>query len=197
MNMNAHFCWGLAMWGSADLAREHHSYLVSCFGYYYSVFYAGFALMNTDHTFHLESMKRTKNKKVENWLDDRLPFTMSDDFKLLRAFREVTSYLGMEDPASKLRVVRGHPFGFDFGTERVDFFDAVERAKNASRNLITYILSEIESFCIKNGWRGPKKGDDDWLDEYLQGDVLLRVIPRGEKGALIYKKAFSLLEANA
>lgn len=158
MNINAHFCWGLAMWGSAEIARENQSYLVACFGYYYSVFHTGFAWMNTDHTFHLESMNRVKHSKVESWLHDHLPLDLSIDFKLLRTFREVTSYLGMENPVSKLRVVRGHPFGFDFGTERVDFFDAVERAQIASQDLITHILSELESFCSDHGWRGSEEG---------------------------------------
>lgn len=43
---------------------------------------------------------------------------------------------------------------------------------------------------------GPKKGDGDWLDEYMQEDVLLCVIPRGENGARIYDKAFSFLKSN-
>ena len=97
--MNAHFCWSLAMWGSADMAREQSNYIVACYGYYYSVYHAGFALICTDHSFHTEDMLQMKHSKIESWLSDRLPLKLALDFTLLRRYREVTSYLGMDQPA--------------------------------------------------------------------------------------------------
>lgn len=193
-NLNAHFCWALAMWGSAEVASENESYLVASFGYYYSAFHAVLAMISTDHTFHLEDMSRITHEKVESWLESRGSLVRVLDFKLLRSLREVTSYLGVGDPISKLRVVRGHPFGFDLGGEHVTFFASIDAARSAARNLLDFALAAIGLHCEAAGWRGPRRGDRNWLEEYLQEDALLWVVPRGGSGAKLLAKAFAVLE---
>lgn len=197
MNLNAHFCWALAMWGSAEVAREQSNNIVACYGYYYAGFHAGFAFLNTDHTFHMDSMREIKHGKVESWLNDKLPFRLSVDYSLLRQYREATSYLGMDTPANKMCVVRGHPFGFTLDSEgrAINFYAAVQEASGASARLVRHLLAEIEKHCALHGWRGPKRGDSAWLEDYLQEDVLLGVIPRNKEGKNILGRAFSLLNA--
>ena len=196
MNMNAHFAWALAMWGSAEIAMEEENYISAIIGYYYSIFHAGFSLANTDHTFHFEDMKRIKHAKVQSWLKNKLSNKLNDDFRIIRWVRENVNYLGAQTPASKLRIIRGHPFGFniDMWHGKISFFEMVNKTSHSSKNIILHILTILESYCKENKWPGPKKGDDWWVDEYLQEDVLLNVIPRGKSGIKILKKAFSLLD---
>lgn len=196
MNMNAHFAWALVMWGSAELARERENYLCSQISYYYSTFHAGFAVINTDHTFHFEDMKRISHSKVEDWLESKLPLELIHDFKILRQVRETINYLGSDEPASKLRIVRGHPFGFHIGVKSLSFFEMVSEASYSSKRIILYLLNEIEDFCHTQSCWGPKRGSTLWQEEYLQEDLFLGVIPRGNDGVEILKRAFSLLEAD-
>ena len=97
--------------------------------------------------------------------------------------------------ARKLQVVRGHPFGFKNGQKRYDFFEAVGEAKEASTRVVLFILDEIEKFCAQNQWRGPRRNDEQWLEEYLQEDVLLNIIPRDQNGITILQRSFSLLKS--
>ena len=196
MTMNAHFAWGLAMWGSADIAAEQSNLLLACYGYYYSVFHAGVALIATDHSYHLDDMKQMRHSKLESWLQGRLELNSQMDFAMLQGFRESTSYLGMGSPSAKLRVIRGHPFGFDLGSRRLGFAEAVREASDASRRIVLEVLGQLEQFCAHEGWRGPKCGDGDWVTEYLQEDLLLSVIPRGGNGGKMLSRAFSLLDAS-
>ncbi len=195
MSMNAHFCWALAMWGSAEAAREHSGYIAASYAYYYSVFHATFALITTDHTFHCENMREIKHSKIEAWLRERLPLKLQRDHALLRGCREATSYLGMGNPANKLQVVRGHQLLVEPGgdQEPMRFFEAIEEASHASSRLIHHVLQELEKHCNSAGWRGPKRGDEQWLEEYLQEDVLRSIVPRDENGRVILKHAFSFL----
>jgi hypothetical protein len=117
----------------------------------------------------------------------------------LRLLREAVNYLGMESPASKLQVVRGHPFGFDIKTltisKRLKFFEMLEFAGGSSTAIIAFILGEIEKHCQQEGWRGPKRGDDEWLNEYIQEDLLLNVLPDGPDRVEILKRGFSMVLA--
>ena len=174
MNMNAHIAWAFALLGSAEVANERGNSLSAAITYYYSSFHAGFALINTDHTFQMESMQRIRHSKVESWLENRLPIKLHEQYVLLRNLREAVNYLGMESPASKLHVVRGHPFGFDIKTltisKRLTFFEMLKFAGESSTAIIAFILGEIEKHCQQEGLRGPKRGNDEWLTEYIQED---------------------------
>lgn len=196
MRMNAHFCWALAMWGSAEGSRIHSGYIAAVYAYYYSAFHAAVALIATDRTFHLDHMHEMRHGTVEAWLRERLPWQLQRDFALLRGCREATSYLGMGEPAGKLAIVRGYPLLVDVGSAlpRLTFFEAVQEASHASSRLIHHALRALEEHCASAKWSGPKRGDERWLEEYLQEDVLLSVIPRDDDGHVILKYAFSFLK---
>lgn len=194
MNIGAHIAWAAALWGSAETAKESKNYLNAVIGYYYSVFHIGFAFINTDHTFHMNDMGHMKHNKIEKWLEEKLHWKDDIDYKTLRIIRESVNYLGMSDPASKLRVVRGHPFVYDLGYKRANFFDMVEEASQTSRRIFSNILSEIESFCVLNQWQPLQYGRVYYCDEYLSEDVLLNVIPREKDGLKAMQLAMDLIQ---
>lgn len=194
MNLNAHFAWAIGMWGSASYAKENGNFLMAPIGFYYSTFHAGFSLLNTDHTMHLEHLSRTSHSALKAKLDNHLDLDNQNRFVLLREIRENINYLGMGEPNAKLRVVRGHPYGFDLGTfGRHSFFDLVDIAEQQSKDFILYCLSKIEKHCTDNEyWRGPKFNDWDWYDEYLQEDAFITVIPEKNRQEIL-KRAFGIL----
>ncbi len=196
MNIGSHIAWGAAMWGSAEAAKESNNYMNAVIGYYYAVFHVGFALINTDHTFHLENMKSMKHNKIEKWLEDQLHWKDDIDYKTLRRVRENVNYLGMGEPSTKLMVVRGHQFGYDLGHEKVDFFDMVEKASESSRRIFENIFQQIEDFCVTNKWQPLQHGREYYFDEYLDEDVLLNVLPRDKDGLVALKKAMNLILGN-
>lgn len=193
MNIGAHIAWGAAMWASAEVAKESKNYLNSVIGFYYSVFHLGFALINTDHSFHVDNMKRISHKKVEKWLETHLHFNENINYKILRIVRENINYLGMGSPASKLRIVRGHPFGYGFGYEKVDFFEMVEKASKSSKKIFDKLLGKIEVFCKQNHWQPLQFGREYYIEEYLSEDVLLNVLPREQDGIKVLKIASDLI----
>lgn len=197
MNLNAHMAWAFALLGSAEIANERGNSLCAAIAYYYSAFHAGVAWINTDYTFHLEDMKRIKHSKVESWLENRLPQKLHEQYWILRELREVVNYLGMETPAKKLQVVRGHPFGFEIKAltmvKRMSFFDLLAHADKSTKAILDHILSEIETHCAAAHWRGPKHGDDEWLMEYLQGDLMLNVLPEGPDRGQILLRGFAMV----
>ena len=189
MNLNAHFAWSLAMWGSADVAREENNFLLAPIGYYYSAFHSGFSLINTNHTIHVEDFTQVGHSQLVSWL----PIDLILDFNLLRGIRETINYLGAGNPQFKLKIVRGHPFLYTLGKKDLPFFDTILEARDVSQRFIYKTLEKIEKFCSTEGWRGPKRGDNEWQTEYLGEDLLLNVIPRNDQGKEILRRAFSLL----
>lgn len=192
LNLNAHFAWALAMWGSADVAREESNFLLAPIGYYYSAFHSGFALVNTNHTIHLENLKQVGHSQLVSWL----PLELTFDFNILREIRETTNYLGVGDPQTKLSIVRGHGFRYILGSKHISFFDSILDARNYSLRFIHKTLDRIEEFCRQEKWPGPKRGDDNWQTEYIDEDFLLNVIPRSHQGPEILMRAFSVLDLN-
>lgn len=194
MNLNAHFAWAIGFWGSAEFAKEQGNFLLAPIGFYYSTFHAGFALLNTDHTMHLEHLSRTSHSALEKKLENHLDTTNQNRFKLLREIRENINYLGMEAPRGKLMVVRGHPYGFDLGLgNKKSFFELVSLAQAESEQFLKYCLGKIEDHCSENEfWRGPKKNSWDWYDEYLQEDAFITVIPEQNR-AKILRNAFNII----
>ncbi len=195
MNMNAHFAWAIAMWGSAKNSKDEGNFLLAPIGFYYSTFHAGFALLNIDHTMHLEHLKRTSHSDLGKKLSNHLDIDNQNNFILLREIREAINYLGMEMPEGKLKLVRGHEFGFDLGANgKYNYFQLVELSEDKSKTFIKFCLNKIQKHCEANvGWRGPKFNDDEWYDEYLQEDAFISVIPEKNR-ANILRSAFELLK---
>ena len=190
MNIGSHIMWGAAMWGSAEAAKESKNYLNTVIGYYYSVFHIGFALINTDHTFHMENMSRMNHSKIESWLENHFEKWKDDfDYKNLRAIRENISYLGMDNPSLKLQVVKGGNLPYQLGSsKKVSFFEMVEIASESSKRIFEKLLIKIETFCKTHEWQPLQWGREYYIDDYLDDDILSSIIPREKDG----KKAMSL-----
>jgi hypothetical protein len=210
MNINAHFAWSLAMWGSGDAARENGYNLFSPIGYYYAAFHAGFALANTDHTIHLEHLRHVGHTQLGSWVERLMGKQSAQQFNLLRSIRETINYLGVADasvsedststapatstPKSKICVVRGGPLLLRTNGAEVDFPQALLVAQETSKSFVIRALELIEGFCATHNWPSPKRGDDRWLDDYLQEDVLVGVLPQGNARRDILSRGFSLLK---
>lgn len=193
MNLNAHFAWALAMWGSADIAREDGNLMLAPIGYYYSAFHAAYALLNTFRGIEDETFKRMGHTKLGELVERLMEPKHALAFGVLRDIRETINYLGGESSAQKLRIVRGHPFGFKLETGKVSYEQTVLLARDMSENFILAVLDSFKRCDYTAVDRVPKPGDEEWIDEYLQDDVLLGVIPRGTGGARILTRAFSLI----
>ena len=191
MNIGAHLAWSAAFMASGNAADTQQNLLGAAFSYYYSVFHAGFALINTDHTFHMPDMERIHHNKVESYLEQNLPFMMVNKAKNLRVTREFLSYLGAEGPREKLMIVRGHPISSSLGTENIR--GLVDFARSDSEEIFKYIYSAIEQYCKENSWQPLKSGREYYVDEYLDEDILLNVIPRDLNGTSIVRRALELL----
>jgi hypothetical protein len=194
MNLNAHFAWALALWGSAEVAREDGNPMLVPIGYYYSAFHSGFAFLNASPKVPLSALTRMVHTRLRDLLEGLLPFMRIQDLSLLREVRETINYLGGGDPAHKLRIVRGHPFGFDINDKPYTYEQSLELASDVSKRFIFAVMDGLSSMNKLAVNRIPTRGDEAWLDEYLQEDVLLGVIPRGATGVRVLKKAFSFLD---
>lgn len=196
MNLNAHFAWALAMWASAEAAHKRENTMLAAIGYYYSAFHAGFAVVNTSLTIPVEKLVRITHSALRDYLDPLLPPMSMLHFVLLQEIREAINYLGATSPESKLRIVRGHGFGFDLGDTQITFTRGLEMAHKQSLQFLGLCLSVLEEFCAKEGIVGPKRGDAYWASEHLDDDVLLHVIPRNGDGNAILQRAFTLLSGD-
>jgi len=191
MNIGAHLAWSAAFLASGNAADTSQNVLAAAFSYYYSVFHAGFALINTDHTFHMPDMERIHHNKIETFLEKKLPHQLSIKASNLRVTRELLSYLGAGAPDGKLRIVRGHPISTDLGTR--DIRGLVDLARIDAEQLFSHIYQDIEDFCRKNSWQPLKSGREYFVDEYLDEDLLLNVIPRDGSGISIVRRTIELL----
>jgi hypothetical protein len=195
MNINSHFAWALAMWASAESAHQQKNTLLAAVGYYYSAFHAGFAAANTNLDIPPENLVRITHAKLKEYLEPMFPgFGGMYSYELLQGVREAVNYLGADGPTGKLRIVRGNGFGFDEGGGvRYSFERALERAHQHSLIFLRAALVRIESFCSTHRVTGPKSGDSYWIEEYIDEDFLLGVIPREAEGLKIVARASALL----
>ncbi|MBX7106044.1 MAG: hypothetical protein K1X57_18320 [Gemmataceae bacterium] len=179
MNLNAHFAWALAMWGSADVAREEGLLLPASIGYYYSGFHACFALVNTNPTIPLSALKRIGHTKLEGWIEEMGVGMLQFWFKELRGVRETVNYLGLGDPAHKLKTVRGGGLVFGMLDGNKPFREAIDHTRVLSLRVLTKALSFIETWAKANKVMSPKKGEPNgnWLNEYMQEDFLASILP--------------------
>jgi hypothetical protein len=197
MNMNAHFQWSMAFWGSGEAARESGNLLLAPIGYYYSAFHSAFAMMNTDHSVQLESLKRMRHSRLQAMVESRLDPLSGARLALLRDVRETMNYLGADSAAHKMGVIHGHPFGFELSpSRRLDYRSTIELARTESLKFFDTVLQFLEYFCHSKDWRGPKWDNPDWLDEYFHEDYLLSVIPREKDGSCVLLHALSLLDGD-
>lgn len=195
MNINAHFAWALAMWGSGEQARKQENYICAATAYYYTLFHVGFAWISSDHTFHQEDTVRIHHNKVETWVEGKIPVALQIEWSKLRQVRETINYLGMGTPSRKLGFVRGR--GLYFGEPEkynISFFDLVNESSDSARNIIRYVHAQIETECHKYGWVFAKRGDDLWVEEYLQEDAFLQIFPDTLNGRELVKSALSILD---
>lgn len=194
MNINAHFAWALAMWASAESAHQQKNNLLAAVGYYYSAFHAGFAAANTNLDIPPENLVRITHTKLKEYLEPMFPgFGGMYSYELLQGVRESVNYLGADGPVGKLRIVRGHGFGFDEGGGvRYPFERALERAHQHSLMFLRAALVKIEGFCSTHGLTGPKSGDPYWMEEYIDENFLRGVIPAEAEGLDIIKRASGL-----
>ncbi len=193
MNIGSHIAWAAAMWSSGALAREQKNHLVASIGYYYCVYHIGFALINTDYSFHFDDMRQIKHNKVEKWLKNHLDSHDNGDYKMLRFVRENINYLGMESSERKLRVVRGHPFGYDLNNQKIPFDEMIFKCHESSRRIFLLLLNEIETFCKREFWQPLQFGRDYYISEYLGEDLLLGILPRENGGQEIFKNLVQLI----
>ena len=193
MNIGAHLAWSAAFLASGNAADSGQNLLAAAFSYYYAVFHAGFALINTDHTFHMPDMERIHHNKIESYLEGNLPTSMATKAKNLRAAREFLSYLGAGAPEGKLRIVRGHPVSTALGTR--DIRGLVDLTRKDSEELFKHLYEAVEDFCKNKAWQPLRFGRGYFVDEYLDEDVFLNIIPRDASGILIVKRALDLLSS--
>lgn len=194
MSINAHFAWALAMWASAEAAHKRQNRLLAVVGYYYSAFHAGFAVVNTNASIPKEKLVQITHSALKGYLEPLLPPGGMIHYELLQVFREGVNYLGANTPEGKLKIVRGHGFGFDLGGVKITFERSLEMAHKHSLSFLRVCVSKIEAFCAEHKIVGPKRGDSYWESEYLDEDLLLGVIPREGDGVEIVKRAASLLQ---
>lgn len=193
MNMSSHIVWSATFLASGNAADNSQNLLSAAFSYYYAVFHAGFALINTDHTFHMSDMERIHHNKIESYLENRLPQLMAMKVKNLRTIREFLSYLGAGKPEYKLQIVRGHPIRHEFGIRKTDDIRGlIDFARQDSEEIFEHIYKEIEQFYKKEG--GPLGGGRElFLNDYIDDDILLNVIPRDKDGNKIMERVYQLL----
>ena len=193
-NMNAHFAWSLAMWGSGEHARNIGSTLLASVGHYYSTFHAGFSVACTDHTINLKDYEHVDHGTVHRWTKRLLGDEAGERFDRLRRMREALNYMGVGDPLSKFQLVRGTMAGFDFDGTKVSFEEALATASSLSRGLVSAALDAIEVHGRKERWPGPRRGDTAWQDEYLQEDLLRTVFTTHEARKAVLGFGFGLLK---
>jgi len=138
-------------------------------------------------------MKQMKHNKIEKWLENHLDFQDRIDYKNLRFIRENINYLGMGSPVAKLQIIRGHSFGYKLDNKKYIFFEMVDLASESSQRIFQNIFKNIENFSKKNNWQPLQHGRDYFIDDYLDEDAFLNIIPREKDGLASLKKAFNLI----
>lgn len=194
-NMNAHFVWALAAWGSAEDA-EPTSPILAAVGYYYAAFHAGYATGCTDSRVTEDKFERVDHGTVHSWISALLGAEASRHFRRLQHLRNTLNYLGVGGPLNKFLLVQGRPvpFRLEDGTTN-SFADALAESRLTSRSVLYEALAHIERHCATEKWPGPKRGDDYWQVEYLQDDLLLSVFPTDEARRRTLARGFGLLRA--
>lgn len=194
MNLNAHFAWALGFWASAEIARTDGNLMLAPIGYYYSAFHAAYAYLNAVPGIEPATFARMGHAQLSNLVDQYLGDNLRNNFDELRAIRETVNYLGFGEPEKKLRIVRGHPFHFLIGKNQHNFIEIVNLAKAQSNIFIVEILDSLKALKTKAVDTIPLRGDIDenWLQEYMQEDILLGVMPVEMRGRVL-RLARSLL----
>jgi hypothetical protein len=190
-NIGAHLAWAAAFSASADHAADGGNVLAAAISYYYSVFHAGFALMNTDASRNFQDFSRIHHNQVESFLLDRLEFGLRQKVSNLRVTREFLNYLGAGEALAKLRIVRGQRFDTGLGTSNVDAL--VEIAQRESKEVFGRIYDLIEQHCRKHEWQPLWAGREVFVTEYLDDDAFLNVIPLRAAGGDIRAAAVRVL----
>jgi hypothetical protein len=187
MNLNAHFAWAIGFWGSADAARTEGNLMLAPIGYYYSTFHAAYAYLNAVPRIEPATFERMGHSQLSNLIEQHLSVELRADFDRLRDIRETINYLGFREPRKKLRIVRGHPLYFVVGDDEYSFVQIVELAKDQSHAFITGVLDKLAGLKVKAVDTFPIRGDVDgnWLQEYMQEDMLLGVISEDMRGRVV------------
>jgi len=191
-NLNAHFAWALALWGSAETSRQAGSTLCAAYSYYFSVVHAGYAWMNALPRIPIEDLQKVDHQVVLKHLGFYLIGDHANELFKLKQIREATSYLAIPEPATKLRIVQGHPFGFTTEHTNRSFFEALDDASLSSKSLLLHLLSQIQHFSTISKIRSPAMGDATWQNEYLNEDMFLHVFPEKSRGHIL-RTGFSIL----
>jgi hypothetical protein len=193
-NMNSHFVWALAMWGSGEHARTSGSTLLAAVGHYYAAFHAGFATACTDHTINLKDYERVDHGTIHRWTTRLLGGETGASFDRLRQMREKLNYMGMGEPLNKFLLVQGRIAGVEFDGSEATFEQAIQVASDISREVVMQALSHVEAHCAKHAWPGPKRGDRSWMDDYLQDDILRTVFTDDDSRRRVLALGFALIK---
>jgi hypothetical protein len=193
MGLNAHFAWGLAMWGSGDVAREDSNTMLAPIGYYYAAFHSGYALVHSYPYVKFESLSKMGHSKLALMLPE-IP-KLRYRFNFLREVRETINYLSGDSQAQRLRIVRGHTLRFVlFEKPGYSYSKILEQARDTSKKFLSQILQCLQTVDPNVIDRVPERGESMWVEEYLGEDVLLGIIPRNNTGPRILRKAFDLID---
>jgi hypothetical protein len=156
-------------------------------GFYYSTFHAGYAFLNAVPGLSPRTFDRMGHSQLAGLIESHLNSELRSHFEILREVRETINYLGVGEPNSKLKVVRGHPFGFTIGSENLSYVDAIEMTKERSRAFLYGALDQLSGMPSRIVDAFPRRADDDqnWLQEYIQEDMLLNVIGGDARGRVM------------
>jgi hypothetical protein len=182
MNLNAHFAWGFGFWASADSARMDGNLMLAPIGYYYAAFHTAYAYLNAVPGIEPATFTRIGHQQLSNLIDRNLGHEFRDDFDKMRDLREAINYLGFGEPASKLRVLRGH--SLIFGDDQQSFDMMVCFARDRSRAFIIKTLDRLAALPIRSVDTFPKRGDADenWMQEYMQEDLYRGTMSEAMRG---------------
>jgi len=175
MNLNAHFAWGFALWASAEESRVNGNLMLAPIGYYYSCFHSSYAYLNAIPSIEASTFHRMGHQQLSNLIAQYLGADLQADFDQMRDLREAINYLGLGEPAGKLRVLRGHSLRFGAPSNSLSLDEMVMKARDMSRTFITKMLDEVARLPKKAVDTFPRRGDatENWLQEYMQEDIYL------------------------
>lgn len=181
MNLNAHFAWGFALWASAEELRTSGNFILAPVGYYYSCFHSGYAYLNAIPGIEPSTFDRMGHQQLSNLIEQHLNNDLRAIFDEMRELREIINYLGFNDPASKLGIMRGKTLRFGDAQQSQSFENKIIEARDKSRNFIISTLDEVRSLSNRAVDRIPRRGDndEDWLQEYMQEDIYLNIMSNG------------------
>jgi hypothetical protein len=187
MNLNAHFAWAMGLWGSAEAARADGNLMLAPIGYYYSTFHAAYAYLNAVPGIEPATFELMGHSQLSNLIERHLSVELRGDFDRLRDVRETINYLGFGEPTAKLRIVRGNPLYFVIGDKQYSFVQIVDMAKDRSHAFITGVLDKLAGLKVKAVDTVPIRGDVDenWLQGYMQEDMLLGVMSDYMRGRVL------------